>query len=105
MDIFQKIIDKELPATIIYEDKSFIAFNDIKPIAPGHFLVVPKEFSENLIDIDDANLSKLVVKAKELALQAIEDLEVSGFKLQINNGKESGQEVMRTHIHIIPSIK
>ena len=103
MDIFQKIINKEIPATIIYEDDSFIAFIDINPKTPGHFLVVPKVFSKNLFDITDEVLSELILKARELAKSKVKELNVSGFTLTINNGEKSGQEVFRTHVHIIPS--
>lgn len=103
MDIFQKIIDKEILSEIIYEDNNFIAFMDINPITNGHFLVVPKEISVNLLDITDKTLSNLMLKARELAKVQIEKLNVSGFKLVVNNGAEAGQEIMRTHVHIIPS--
>lgn len=105
MDIFQKIINKEIPSEIIYEDKDFIAFKDINPITNGHFLVVPKEVSTNLLDIKDETLSMLMLKARELAKVEITKLNVSGFKLVVNNGVEAGQEIMRTHVHIIPAQK
>jgi len=105
MDIFKKIIDGEIPSDKIYEDSKVIAIKDINPINPGHFLVIPKKHSTNLIDINDEEFVYLMTKAKELAKQTIKEMNVSGFKLQINNGKESGQEVFRTHVHIIPSTK
>ena len=105
MSIFNKIILKEIPADIIYEDEKVIAFKDIRPVRPGHFLVVPKLMSENLIDIDDETLSYLMIKARELAVKVIKEMNVSGFNLQVNNSKEAGQEVFHTHIHIIPTIK
>ncbi|AWX69632.1 histidine triad protein HinT [[Mycoplasma] anseris] len=101
-DIFQRIIDREIPATIIYEDKEVIAFNDIKPVNKGHFLVVPKVFSENLYDIEDEELSYLILKARELALETMKKLNATGFKLIVNNNSSAGQEIFRTHIHIIP---
>ncbi|WP_373317551.1 HIT domain-containing protein [Candidatus Mycoplasma mahonii] len=75
----------------------------MNPKSPRHFLVVPKKFSTNLIDIDNETLSRPIIKAKELALQVIHDLCVDGFKVHINNGANSQQEVFRTHVHIIPS--
>lgn len=105
MTIFHKIINKEIPANILYEDDEVIAFYDIKPERKGHFLVVPKSFSTNLFDIDDKVLSTLIIKANQLAKKVIKDLNVSGFNLKINNGKEAGQEVFYTHIHIIPTNK
>ncbi len=105
MSIFSKIITKEIPAKIIYEDQRVIAFEDTHPIRPGHFLVVPKVFSENLYDIKSDDLSYLINKARELAIKVTKELGVSGFNLQINNGVSAGQEVFHTHIHVIPANK
>ncbi len=104
MTLFEKIIAKEIPAQIIYEDDRVIAFNDINPEKPGHFLVVPKAVSTNLYDISDDELTYVVLKAKELAIKVTKELGVTGFNLKINNGKEAGQEVFHTHVHIIPSL-
>ncbi|UVD81704.1 HIT family protein [Mycoplasma iguanae] len=104
-EIFKKIISREIPANIIYEDDRIIAFLDINPVNIGHFLVVPKKYSVNLIDIEEEDFIYLISKARELALQQIKKMGVSGFKLHVNNGKESNQEVFHTHIHIIPSKK
>ncbi|BAP39519.1 histidine triad protein HinT [Metamycoplasma canadense] len=101
-DTFQRIIDREIPATIIYEDSNIIAFLDIDPVEKGHFLVTPKEFSKNLYDIDDEDLIKLISKARELAIEQTEKLNASGFKLVINNNESAGQAIFRTHVHIIP---
>ncbi|MGX9339761.1 histidine triad protein HinT [Mycoplasma sp. 332] len=101
-DTFQRIIDREIPATIIYEDADVIAFLDIDPVEKGHFLVVPKEFSQNLYDIEEEDLVKLVKKARKLALLQTDKLNASGFKLVINNNEAAGQAIFRTHIHIIP---
>ena len=101
-DTFQRIIDREIPATIIYEDDNIIAFLDIHPHNKGHFLVVPKEFSENLFDIEDEQYLTLLTVAKSLALSQVKKLNATGFKLEINNGTSAGQEIFRTHIHIIP---
>ena len=105
MNIFQKIINKEINADIIYEDDRIIAFKDIKPKREGHFLVVPKKYSQNLIDIDEETYIYLMLKSKELANKIIKEMHVSGFNLEINNGAESGQEIFHTHIHIIPTKK
>ena len=101
-DTFQRIIEREIPSTIIYEDDKAIAFLDIDPEEKGHFLVVPKEFSENLFDIEDEDFSYVITLAKKLALQQVKKLNATGFKLIINNGESAGQAVFRTHIHIIP---
>ncbi|ENY69169.1 HIT-like protein [Metamycoplasma auris 15026] len=101
-DIFQRVIDREIPSTIIYEDADVIAFLDIKPVQKNHFLVVPKEYSRNLYDIEDDNLKMLISKARKLALEWTEKWNASGFKLVVNNNESADQSVFRTHIHIIP---
>ena len=103
--IFDQIIDKEIPSEIIYEDSQVIAIMDIKPVNEGHFLVIPKNRSKNLKDIDDKDFKYLMFKSKQLAKTQIKKMGVSGFQLIINSGSESGQEVMYTHVHIIPSKK
>lgn len=105
MSIFNKIIDKEIPADIIYEDDKVIAFKDIKPMRPGHFLVVPKTFSENFYDISEEDLLYLVSKARLLAVKVTKDMGVSGFNIIVNNGASVGQEVFHTHVHVVPSNK
>lgn len=102
-ELFLKIIARELPAEIIYEDDKVIAFKDKFPRTKGHFLVVPKNYSTNLFDITDEDLSYAILKARELALIETKKLNVDGFKLVINNGSTSNQVVFHTHIHIIPS--
>ncbi|WP_373422506.1 histidine triad protein HinT [Mycoplasma enhydrae] len=101
-DTFQRIIDREIPATIIYEDADVIAILDIDPVEKGHFLVIPKKYSRNLYDIDNETLAKLFQKARELAVEQTEKLNASGFKLTVNNNESADQTVFRTHIHIIP---
>lgn len=105
MDIFCKIINNEIKSEIIYEDDKAIAFMDIEPKKPGHFLVVPKKHSTNLMDINDDDLSYIVIKAKNLAKKKIKEMGVSGYTMIVNNGEKSSQVVFHTHIHIIPSIE
>lgn len=105
MTIFQKIINKEIPAEIIYEDEYVIAFKDIKPVRSGHFLVVPKKLSVNFYDIDDDTLKYLIIKAKELGIKVTKEMGVDGFNVIVNNGEKVGQEVFHTHVHIIPAKK
>ncbi|MGY6172344.1 histidine triad protein HinT [Candidatus Mycoplasma pogonae] len=103
--IFQKIIDREIPSEIIYEDDKVIAIKDIKPVREGHFLVIPKNHSTNLIDIEEQDFLYTMSKARELALKIIKDMGVAGFNLVVNNHADAGQEVFHTHIHIVPSHK
>ncbi len=102
-ELFLKIINKEIEADILFENKKVIAFYDIKPVEKGHFLVVPKTFSRNLITIKDKDLKYCFYIARKLALKEIKKQGVDGFRLIVNNEASSKQVVFHTHIHIIPS--
>lgn len=99
--IFSKIIRKEVPATIVYEDEEVLAFKDASPQAPVHLLVIPKQPIPQIssaTDRDQALLGKLLLTAKRVAAEAgLED----GYRLVINNGAEGGQTVYHLHIHIL----
>ena len=99
--IFQKIIDKELPADIVYEDESCLAFNDINPVAPIHILIIPKKRIEKISDsnIEDKELlGHLFLVAGNIARDlGIED----AFRLVVNNGAGAQQTVFHLHIHLI----
>ncbi len=98
--IFCKIANKEVPANIVHEDGKFIVFHDIRPKAPFHVLVMPKQHIESLKDLneDDAELAGgLLMTAKEVAKK--QGLE--GYKLAMNVGKEGGQEVDHIHLHLL----
>lgn len=85
----------------IYEDEEIIAFNDIHPAAPVHFLIIPKQHIETLYDIQDDQqslLGKMMLLAPKLAKeQGCQD----GFRVVINTGRVGGQEVFHLHIHVI----
>ena len=99
-NIFQDIIDKKIPANIVYEDDLAIAFNDISPQAPIHILVIPKKSIPKLADSnsDDKDLlgHLLLVIKKITAEQKIKD-----YRVVINNGSEAGQTVFHIHLHIL----
>ena len=99
-NIFQDIIDKKIPANIIYEDDLAIAFNDISPQAPIHILVIPKKSIPKLADSnsDDKDLlgHLLLVVKKITAEQKVKD-----YRVVINNGSEAGQTVFHIHLHIL----
>tara|TARA_B100000586_G_C20009225_1_gene383900 strand:+ start:81 stop:419 length:339 start_codon:yes stop_codon:yes gene_type:complete len=98
--IFSKIINKELPADIIYEDDLVIAFNDISPQAPTHILVVPKKGIPKLSDSnsDDQNLlGHLLLVVKKIT----EENNIVDYRVVINNGSEAGQTVFHLHVHIL----
>jgi histidine triad (HIT) family protein len=99
--VFQKIIDRELPADIVYEDDRALAFRDIHPVAPVHILVIPKKAIAKVGDAtaDDAPLlGHLLWVAGEVARR--EGL-ASGFRLVINHGADAGQTVFHLHVHLI----
>jgi histidine triad (HIT) family protein len=103
--LFNKIINKELPADILFENKRIIAFYDINPAQKGHFLVVPKTYSRNLITIKDNDLKYCFSMARKLALKEMKKQSVDGFRIIVNNEATSKQVVFHTHIHVIPSPK
>jgi histidine triad (HIT) family protein len=97
--LFCKIIAGDIPSTLIYEDDDVIVFNDIKPMAKVHFLIVPKLHIESLKSCDEAHqalLGKMLLLAPKLA----EEQGLNGFKTLINTGREGGQEVFHIHVHV-----
>ncbi len=99
--IFTKIINKEIPADIVYEDDQCLAFNDVNPQAPTHILIIPKKPIPKLADASDSDqelLGHLLLIARNLAIQLnIED----AFRLTINNGENAGQTVFHLHLHLL----
>ena len=100
--VFCKIVRKEIPAEIVYEDEDVIAFRDAHPIAPVHVLVIPKRHIGSIVDISDEDIilvGKLIATAKKIA----EDLKISekGYKLLFRVGEHGGQEVKHIHLHLI----
>ncbi|HXV11683.1 MAG TPA: histidine triad nucleotide-binding protein [Burkholderiales bacterium] len=99
--IFGKIIRREIPADIVYEDDCCVAFRDINPQAPTHVLIVPKKEIPRLSDAearDEALLGHLLLAANEVARQlGVAD----AFRLVVNNGAEVGQSVFHLHLHIL----
>ena len=99
--IFQKIIDKELPANIVYEDDICLAFKDINPVAPVHILIIPKKKIEKISDSNQEDkelLGHLFLVAGDIAKDlGIED----AFRLVVNNGAGAQQRVFHLHIHLI----
>ena len=100
--IFCKIIKKEIPSTIIYEDDKVIAFNDVNPAAPIHILVVPKKHIETLLDVTDED-NELISYVYQVINKIAKEKEFAnnGFRVIVNCGKDSGQEVMHIHFHVL----
>jgi histidine triad (HIT) family protein len=101
-NIFLKIINREIPANIIYEDDLVIAFLDIVPVNKGHALVVPKKHFVNILDGDPDTLAHMMKISQKVAQAQVKELGAEGFNLVVNNGIAGGQEVMHSHFHIIP---
>ena len=99
--IFQKIIDKEIPADIIYEDEKSLVFKDINPVAPTHVLIIPKKQIEKISDAEETDqdlLGHLLIVAGKVARQlGVEN----AFRLVVNNGAGAQQTVFHLHIHLI----
>ncbi len=101
MTIFEKIIARQIPADIIYEDDLVAAFKDINPQAPTHILIVPKKpiaRIENATEDDKLLLGHLLLKANEVAKKLGLN---GGYRLIINNGPDAGEAVPHLHCHII----
>lgn len=100
--LFEKIIAREIPAAIVYEDEQVLAFRDIKAQAPTHVLIIPKKPIPRIAEAkaeDQQILGYLLLKAAEVARQL--GLEKSGFRLVFNNGPDAGEAVPHLHCHIL----
>ncbi|HHV19706.1 MAG TPA: histidine triad nucleotide-binding protein [Thermoanaerobacterales bacterium] len=100
--VFCKIINKELPTKVIYEDEEVLVFNDINPQAPIHLLLVPKKHIASIMEIneDNAKVMKRITKvAQDLARQ--NNIDKKGFRLVVNTGEEGGQTVNHLHFHLL----
>lgn len=99
--LFSKIIDRQIPADIVYEDDLCLCFKDVNPQAPMHYLLVPKKPIERLTDAqsdDQALMGHMMLKAGEIAADAGFS---EAFRLVVNNGEGAGQSVFHLHIHIL----
>ncbi len=100
--IFSKIIRKEIPADIIYQDELVTAFNDINPQAPTHILIVPNILIPTVNDTNKEHeqaLGRMITVAAKLAKQ--QDIAEDGYRLIINCNKHGGQEVYHIHMHLL----
>ena len=100
--IFTQIINREIPADIVYEDQFCLAFRDINPQAPVHVLLIPKKEIVSMATVeteDQAVLGHLMVKASEIASAL--GLSEGGYRLVVNTNEDAGQSVFHLHIHIL----
>jgi histidine triad (HIT) family protein len=99
--IFSKIIKREIPADIVYEDDKCLAFKDVNPQAPIHILVIPKNPIAKLADVQEADaqlLGHLLLTARKIAAS---EGYADGFRIVINNGEKAGQTVFHLHVHLL----
>ena len=100
--IFCKIINKEIPSKMIYEDNDFYAMLDIAPATKGHVLILPKEHAATMLELSDDKLSKILVLAKKIidAMKKVHGF--TDYNIIQNNGRLAGQTVDHYHLHLIP---
>lgn len=102
--IFSKIIDREIPSDIVFENEEIIVIKDINPQAKTHLLIIPKKVIETINDLDDSD-SQLIANMFFIAKKIASDLWVSEwYKLHFNVWKLWGQEVMHLHLHLLSNI-
>lgn len=100
--IFTKIIRREIPATIVYEDDDTLAFLDIAPVSLGHTLVVPKKSVRNIFDADDNTLAAIMHTTRKIAPAIKAGVGADGLNIHSNHETAAGQVVFHLHFHLIP---
>ena len=100
MTIFQKIIDREIPADIVFEDDRSLAFRDVNPQAPVHILVIPKRAIAKVADMEESD-KELIGHLFWVARQVAAQENVEDFRLVVNNGAGVGQTVFHLHVHLL----
>ncbi len=100
--LFCKIIAKQIPAEVVYEDENVLAFLDITPVNPGHVLVIPKQHCEGFLDADLEVLTHWIQAAQKIARALVKAGICDDFNLGQNNGKLAGQVIPHLHLHIMP---
>ena len=98
--LFQKIIDKEIPADIVFEDDQVCAFNDINPQAPTHILVIPKKPLPGISNMDSQDQG-LIGHLMFTATQIAKEKGLADYRMVINNGAGAGQTVFHLHLHLL----
>ena len=100
--IFMKIVRREIPAEIVYEDDETLAFLDNKPTAPGHTLVIPKKPFQNIFDVDDETLAAVMRTVRKISPAVRDAVGAHGVHINSNHGEAAGQLIKHIHFHIIP---
>ena len=102
MTIFERIVAREIPAQIVWEDEEVIAFHDVDPKAPVHVLVVPKRVIPRVGEAEESDqllLGKLLLTTRRVAEKL--DLRESGYRVVINSGPDAGESVPHLHVHVL----
>jgi histidine triad (HIT) family protein len=100
--LFCKIVAKKIPAKVVFEDDRILAFDDIRPQAPAHTLIIPKEHFASLNDLPEGKadiLSYILMKARQIAQD--KSIFRSGYRIVLNTARDSGQEVFHIHFHLL----
>ena len=100
--LFCKIVNKEIPSTIVYEDEEILAFRDIHPVTPVHILVIPKKHITSLAELekeDETVIGRIYIVINEIAKK--EGILEKGFRVIVNCGEDGGQEVKHLHFHLL----
>lgn len=100
--VFCKIIKREIPSSIVYEDDFILAFLDIAPTAPGHTLVIPKDHHETFLSTPKTLMHKVMDVAQRIGQVQMKNLMARGVNILVNNYPPAGQSVPHFHVHVIP---
>lgn len=100
--IFSQIVAGDIPARVVYEDETTLAFLDANPLAPGHTLVIPKEEYERLNDVPDDVATDLYATLHRVVPAVEEAVDADATTVAFNNGEAAGQEVPHVHGHVVP---
>ena len=103
--IFTKIINREIPAEILYESDTIISIIDIMPIHYGHALIIPKKEYKNFLEVPASELGDLMKVTQTVAQALVKAFDLDGFNFFANNGEVAGQSVYHFHIHVTPRYK
>jgi len=100
--IFCKIVKKQAPANIIYEDETVMVFLDIRPLNIGHTLVIPKKHYVDIFDIPENQLSQVHKVAKQVSVAVKKATKADGISIIQQNGKAAAQDIFHLHVHVVP---
>lgn len=100
--VFCKIVSRESPSHVVYEDQDYVAFLDRFPISRGHTLVCPKKHGETIWDMDEGGIGGLFRTVAKVSKAIVAASDADGFRLVQNNGEAANQVVAHVHVHVIP---